>query len=143
MTDAVYDSYCGHGAADDGQDAYSQIVQRRVLFLVNDVDGFNFSEKINFLERFVTLSLASSQRVPVFFSCFYKAAFLIKHNRNYFQVIVKVNLFVNVCEVLDEFSAGDISFQILDVLLHHFGLVCNREIKGVVSQAELENVQFV
>ena len=57
---AIDDTDGGDGTTDDGQDTDGQVVERGVLFFVDDVNGFDFGVEMNFLERLVTRGLAGS-----------------------------------------------------------------------------------
>ena len=56
---------------------------------------------------------------------------------------VKVHFFFLLSEILNELSGGQVSFQILDVVLHNFGFVCNGEIEKVITKTKLEGFKFV
>jgi hypothetical protein len=46
-------------------------------------------------------------------------------------------------EVLHEFSGVDVSFELLDVVLDVFGLVGDREVEGIVTDAKLKLIDAV
>ena len=137
MADAIDDTDGGDGAADDGQNADGEVVEGGVLFFVDDVDWLDLCVEVDLLEGLVARRLPSSQRVPVLVPSLHKRAILIKHNRNNFQMIVKVNLLILLRKVLHELPCRNISLQILDVILNNFWLVGDREVEKIVPQPEL------
>ncbi len=143
MADAVDDADGGDSAADDGQNADGEVVEGGVLFFVDDVDRLDLCEEVDLLEGLVAWRLPRSQRIPILFSSLNKRAIFIKHNRNNFQVIEKVNLIVLLRKVLNELPRRNISLQILNVVLDHFGLVGDGEVEEVVAQAELQSLELV
>ncbi len=70
-------------------------------------------------------------------------ALFIKHDRNNFQVVVKVHSFLLFGEILNELASGNISLEVPDVLLYDFWLVGDGEVEGIVSQSELKQFQFI
>lgn len=120
MADAVDNTDGGDGAADDGQNADCEVVEGGVLFFVDDVDRLDLCVEVDLLEGLVARRLSSSQRVPVLVSSLHKRAILIKHDRNNFQMIVKVNLLFLLRKVLHELPRRNIALQILYVILNNF-----------------------
>ncbi len=53
-------------------------------------------------------------------------------------MVVKVDFFLLVGEILNELTSGDISFKIFDVLFDEFGLMSYWEVECVIAEAELE-----
>ena len=137
MTYAIDDTNGRNCTTNDSQDTDGQVVKRRVLLFIYDVDGLDFSVEMNLLIWFVALSDTCSQRVSIFFTCLYQSAVFIEDNRNDFEMVVKINFFFTFGKVLDELSSGKVSLQVLDVFLYGFWFVGNREIKHVISQTEL------
>ena len=88
---------------------------------------------MNFLKLLIAGRLSRPQRIPILLPRLNIATILIKDNGNNFQVIIKVNFLVICSEVLDEWSTGDVSLQVFDVVLDHFGFVGDWEVEGVVA----------
>ena len=60
MAYAINKTYGGDCATNDGQYADGQVVERGVLFFIDNVNGLDFCVKMNFLERLITRGLACS-----------------------------------------------------------------------------------
>jgi hypothetical protein len=60
MTYAINNTYGGDCTTNDGQDTDGQVVERGVLFFIDDVNGLDFCEEMNFLERLIARGLACS-----------------------------------------------------------------------------------
>lgn len=58
-------------------------------------------------------------------------------------MIVKVDFIFFLSEVLNEFSCGQVSFQILNVVFDDFGFVGDGEVEEVIAKTELKGFEFV
>ncbi len=58
-------------------------------------------------------------------------------------MVVKVNFLLFLAEVLDELSGRQVVLQILNIVLHNFGLVRDRKVKKVIAQSKLKSLKFI
>ena len=142
MTERIEQTYRSHSSSHNSQQLSHKLIYLRLMFLVNNIDWFDFSHEHKFGKRFSTPGSPSPQRIPVIFTwwfCFIS----FNHNRDYLYMVQVEQPSILMHEILNHCSIIHISLKVLYVVLYVFGFVGNREIKNITSQTKIKWIYSV
>ena len=87
MAQRIHDAYSCNSASNDSQHLPDEIVERRVVLLIDNVNWLNLRHKHGFLSSVMTESPSRTNRVSIVLAVFSLVAVFLDDHRNYFKMV--------------------------------------------------------